>query len=198
DRRPARGTGGQGHLDLDGRVAPGIEDLAPHDLDDLAHVRSSSGVGACCWCGACCGRRNVPQAGARPMDKAGNRRLRGLDGPTESARSAGVGLNPFAPGFFANPYEQYAQLREHAPVYESPFGPWILTRYDDCVRLLRDSRTSVEERRGFHPRALVFCEAHPRRTRGPTPVLHLHPPHHPPSPPPAQQTCSPPPLPPPS
>jgi hypothetical protein len=28
----------------------------------------------------------------------------------------GVGLNPFAPGFFANPYQQYAQLREHAPV----------------------------------------------------------------------------------
>ena len=68
----------------------------------------------------------------------------------------GVGLNPFAPGFFANPYEQYGQLREHAPVYLSPLGPWILTRYDDCTRLLRDHRSSVEERRVFDRRALVF------------------------------------------
>jgi len=89
-----------------------------------------------------------------------------------------VGLNPFAPGFFANPYEQYAQLREHAPAYASPLGPWILTRYDDCVRLLRDARTSVEERRYFDRRALLFGEKDPRRTRGTTAILNLDPPDH--------------------
>ena len=87
-------------------------------------------------------------------------------------------MNPFAPGFFANPYEQYAQLREHAPVYESPLGPWILTRYDDCVRLLRHARTSVEERRFFDRRALLFGDDDPRRTRGTTAILNLDPPDH--------------------
>jgi len=96
-----------------------------------------------------------------------------VDGPTPA-----VGLNPFAPGFFANPYEQYAQLREHAPVYESPLGPWILTRYEDCIRLLRDARTSVEERRVFDRRALLFGDNDPRRTRGTTAILNLDPPDH--------------------
>ena len=74
-----------------------------------------------------------------------------------------VGLNPFAPGFFDSPYEQYGQLREHAPVHQTPFGPWILTRYDDCTRLLRDPRASVESpavssRRTFaHDQRQVFA-----------------------------------------
>jgi cytochrome P450 len=89
-----------------------------------------------------------------------------------------VALNPFAPGFFANPYEQYAQLREHAPVYESPFGPRILTRYDDCVRLLRDPRASVDDRSVFDRRALLFGEDDPRRLRGTTAILNIDPPDH--------------------
>jgi len=87
-------------------------------------------------------------------------------------------LNPFSPGFFANPYEQYGQLREQAPVHQSPFGPWMLTRYDDCIRLLRDPRTSVEERRVFDRRALLFGEDDPRRVRGTTAILNLDPPDH--------------------
>jgi cytochrome P450 len=89
-----------------------------------------------------------------------------------------VGLNPFAPGFFSNPYEQYRDLREHAPVHQSPFGPWLLTRYDDCVRLLRDPRTSVEERRIFDRRAVLFGEDDPRRVRGTAAILNLDPPDH--------------------
>ena len=87
-------------------------------------------------------------------------------------------MNPYAPGFFANPYEQYRQLREHAPVYLSPLGPWILTRYDDCTRLLRDHRSSVEERRVFDRRALVFGADDPRRFRGTSAILNLDPPDH--------------------
>jgi len=87
-------------------------------------------------------------------------------------------LNPFAPGFFANPYEQYRELREQAPVHESPFGPWMLTRYDDCIRVLRDPRTSVEERRVFDRRALLFGEDDPRRVRGTAAILNLDPPDH--------------------
>src|SRR5437879_1440566 len=55
-------------------------------------------------------------------------------------------FNPFEPGFFNNPYEQYARLREVDPVHESPLGLWILFRYDDVLPLLRDPKASVENR----------------------------------------------------
>ncbi|HSZ41199.1 MAG TPA: cytochrome P450 [Trebonia sp.] len=65
---------------------------------------------------------------------------------TESATGTGDEhplFDPFAPGFTANPYPQYAALRERAPVYRHPIGFWLLTRYDDVSRLLRASH-SVE------------------------------------------------------
>jgi cytochrome P450 len=37
----------------------------------------------------------------------------------------------------ADPYSRYASLREHAPVHRSAFGFSVLTRYDDCIQLLR-------------------------------------------------------------
>ena len=37
----------------------------------------------------------------------------------------------------ADPYPRYARLREQAPVHESAFGFWTLSRYDDCQQLLR-------------------------------------------------------------
>jgi cytochrome P450 len=54
-------------------------------------------------------------------------------------------FDPFAPGFTDDPYSQYAALRADAPVYQHPFGFWLLTRYDDVSWLLR-SGLSVEER----------------------------------------------------
>jgi cytochrome P450 len=54
-----------------------------------------------------------------------------------------VALNPFEPGYFDDPYAQYAQLREQDPVHFSPLEVWVLFRYDDCFRLLRDPSTSV-------------------------------------------------------
>ena len=66
-----------------------------------------------------------------------------------------------------------------APVDESPFGPWILTRYDDCVRLLRDPHASVEDRRVFDRRALLFGEMRTRAAHAaPTAILNLDPPDH--------------------
>src|SRR4029453_11335545 len=53
-------------------------------------------------------------------------------------------LNPFETGFFDNPYDQYRRLRELRPVHKSPVGPWTLTRYEDCSRLLRDPSMPVE------------------------------------------------------
>src|SRR5215470_1895324 len=54
-------------------------------------------------------------------------------------------FDPFAPGFTDDPYPQYAIMREQAPVYEHPFGFWLLTRYEDVSWLLRATGLSVED-----------------------------------------------------
>ena len=59
-----------------------------------------------------------------------------------------VAYNPFDPGFMADPYQQYAALRAHDPVHETPFGVWALFRYDDVLRFLRDPELSVAETNG--------------------------------------------------
>ena len=48
-------------------------------------------------------------------------------------------FNPFLPEFMRDPYPSYAELRRDAPVHRSVnLGIWVLTRYDDCVQVLRD------------------------------------------------------------
>jgi len=54
-------------------------------------------------------------------------------------------FDPFAPGFTDDPYPQYAALRAAAPVYQHPFGFWLLSCYDDVSWLLR-AGLSVEDR----------------------------------------------------
>jgi pimeloyl-[acyl-carrier protein] synthase len=54
-------------------------------------------------------------------------------------------FNPFLPEFHADPYPFYRRLREQDPVHQSPMGFWVLTRYDDCVAVLRDQRFGREE-----------------------------------------------------
>jgi len=39
----------------------------------------------------------------------------------------------------ADPYPRYATLQSRAPVHQSMFGFWALSRYDDCQQLLRHS-----------------------------------------------------------
>jgi cytochrome P450 len=59
--------------------------------------------------------------------------------------SQAVLFDPFAPGFTDDPYPQYAALRAQAPVYQHPFGFWLLTGYEDVTWLLR-AGLSVEDR----------------------------------------------------
>jgi cytochrome P450 len=48
-------------------------------------------------------------------------------------------LNPFVPSFKVNPYLQYGRLRDADPVHRSiALQAWVLTRYDDCLAVLRD------------------------------------------------------------
>jgi cytochrome P450 len=54
-------------------------------------------------------------------------------------------FDPFAPGFTDDPYPQYATVREQAPVYQHPFGFWLLTSYEDVSWLLRSPGLSVED-----------------------------------------------------
>ena len=64
--------------------------------------------------------------------------------------------NPLDPSFRADPYPAYARLRqqdpypdyrrlrEQDPVHETPSGAFVLSRYADCVALLKDPRASSD------------------------------------------------------
>jgi CRP-like cAMP-binding protein len=61
------------------------------------------------------------------------------------ARPEQVGLDPDAPGFYDNPYEQYAVLREHAPVhFDAKEGTWLVSRYEDVLAFGRNKELTVE------------------------------------------------------
>jgi len=49
-------------------------------------------------------------------------------------------FNPLDPAFLADPYPFYHRLRETAPVFKTPMGFWLLSRYDDIAASLRDRR----------------------------------------------------------
>jgi cytochrome P450 len=51
-----------------------------------------------------------------------------------------IEFNPLDPDFIADPYPFYRRLRETAPVYKTPAGFWLLTRYEDVNFCLRDKR----------------------------------------------------------
>src|SRR5471032_883212 len=51
-----------------------------------------------------------------------------------------LAFNPLDPAFIADPYPFYHRLRETAPVFKTPMGFWLLTRYDDVTSSLRDRR----------------------------------------------------------
>src|SRR5580704_1819018 len=93
-----------------------------------------------------------------------------------------VMLNPFEPGFFDNPYAQYAQVRATDPVHMSPLGVLVLFRYDDVSRALRDPALSVEQRHA-KPLAITMdadiqAMFEERREGGTHTMLNLDPPDH--------------------
>ena len=42
------------------------------------------------------------------------------------------------PEVLGAPYDFYAALREHAPVHPTPYGFWLISRYDDVLAVVRD------------------------------------------------------------
>jgi cytochrome P450 len=48
-------------------------------------------------------------------------------------------FDPFGDAFLADPYPQFARFVDAEPVFWSPsLGYWVVSRYDDCRRVMRD------------------------------------------------------------
>jgi cytochrome P450 len=87
--------------------------------------------------------------------------------------------NPFADGFAADPYVQYASLREADPVHHSPFGIWLAFRYDDVRSMLRDQTLSVEDTNAHDiPGVSEMRDLGETDELGSRSMLNLDPPEH--------------------
>jgi cytochrome P450 len=94
--------------------------------------------------------------------------------------STQVTYDPFAEGFAENPYPHYAAMREADPVHQTPFGVWVVFKYDDVRSMLRDQGLSVEERH-MHPTVmseLAQQEMGDAAELGSRSMLNVDPPAH--------------------
>lgn len=94
-------------------------------------------------------------------------------------------FNPFDPEFRANPYPFYDRLRDEAPVYETPFGFVVLSRYADVARTLRGAEFARDIDAHVKDAPNDARQAHrerqrQRRSNGETAntILDLDPPDH--------------------
>ncbi|MGH2586997.1 MAG: cytochrome P450 [Dehalococcoidia bacterium] len=99
--------------------------------------------------------------------------------PSEAA-PAPVMFNPFDPAFRKDPYSVYYRLRTEDPVQSGPFGRWILSRHADCLALLRDPRSSNDDRNSLEFQALASQqpEVADAANSGGQSFLFLDPPDH--------------------
>lgn len=91
-----------------------------------------------------------------------------------------VRFDPLAAGFVDDPYTQYARLRDTDPVHRSKLlHAWIVTRYDDVGKLLRDPSISSDINKAT-PTPITKIElAHLEgRSRGQQTVVLLDDPDH--------------------
>lgn len=92
-----------------------------------------------------------------------------------------VVFNPFVPSFKRNPYLQYGRLRQSDPVHRSgALQSWILTRYEDCLAVVRDHETFSSDSR--HARGPLADVLQQQRRESPLPdadtILGIDPPRH--------------------
>jgi cytochrome P450 len=88
-------------------------------------------------------------------------------------------FNPFEPGFFDNPYAQYAAIRARGRAHRTPFGALVLAHYDECFHLLRLPGTSVDERNATGLVALPLPpDLEARQDDNQRSILTLDPPDH--------------------
>lgn len=60
--------------------------------------------------------------------------------PANAAPPQPLVFNPLDPAFLRDPYPTYQRFQTHAPVFRTPLGVWLVTRYDDVQIVLRDPR----------------------------------------------------------
>lgn len=95
--------------------------------------------------------------------------------------NAPVVFNPFVPSYRRNPHLQLDRLRAGDPVHRSDaLQAWILTRYDDVLRVLRDHETfSSDARNAGGPLATAIAAQRDNSPLGDTrSVLASDPPEH--------------------
>jgi cytochrome P450 len=69
---------------------------------------------------------------------------------TTAQGQAAPAFNPMSPDFLRNPYPTFHQLRSNAPIFKTPLGFWLATRYDDVNAILKDRRFG----KGFEARTI--------------------------------------------
>src|SRR4051812_6482964 len=68
-------------------------------------------------------------------------------------------IDPTDPSFYDDPYPVYARLRDEAPVHLHPNGMWMLFRYEDVMKAMRDDALSRREEHALDaPRNRVIIE----------------------------------------
>jgi cytochrome P450 len=90
-------------------------------------------------------------------------------------------FNPFRPSYLRDPYPALARLREEEPIhYSKQMEAWVVTRYADCVEILRDvEHYSSNPRSAAGRMAAMVEEARGRSPLGDTPlIVHSDPPVH--------------------
>src|SRR5215472_4616083 len=97
---------------------------------------------------------------------------------TEEARAIARGFDPnrLNPGFYENPYDIYAALRDFAPVLRCPDGSYFLSRFADLDEVYRDrTRFSSDKKRVFGPK---FGPDSPLYEHHTTSLVFNDPPYH--------------------
>ncbi len=68
---------------------------------------------------------------------------------------AALDFDPLEPDFGDDPYAYYERLRRQGALHWLPPGLWMVTRYEDCLSLLRDERLSSDPSRSDIFQALL-------------------------------------------
>lgn len=95
------------------------------------------------------------------------------------AQAAPVVFNPLDPNFRIDPYSVYHRLQTEDPVHHGVFDSLVFSRYDDCLAVLRDPRSSSDGRNStVYQEAVERGEMEPYDRVLPQPFLFLDPPDH--------------------
>jgi cytochrome P450 len=91
---------------------------------------------------------------------------------------APIAFNPLDPAFITDPYPFYHRLRSAAPVFKTPLGFWLLTRYEDIALALRDRRFGKDFVRNINRRYGRDMSQEPVMASLSRTMLVLDPPDH--------------------